>query len=91
MTHPMYLSGFHGVTPHFLRHPYGCNGVTPYVIAIYGTCIYTRPDIATWRSRDHDSFIFIVRVLVGQTMDDSFYGSKWFPWSIPSPPLHRYL
>ena len=34
MTHSMYISGCHGVTP--LRHRYGFNGVTPlYVIAIY--------------------------------------------------------
>ena len=68
MTHPMYLSGCQGVTP--LRHRYGCHGVTPhpYVIAIYRTCIYCRPDIATWRSRDHDSCLFIVRVLLSQTI-----------------------
>ena len=37
MTHPMYLSGCHGVTPHPLRHRYGWHGVSPspYVIAIY--------------------------------------------------------
>ena len=42
-----------------LRHRYGRHEVTPYpyVIAIYRTCIYCRPDIATWRSRDHDLFI----------------------------------
>ena len=69
-----------------LRHRYGYHGVTPYpyVIAIYRTRIYYRPDIATWRSRDHDTFIFIVRVLLGQTIDDS---SKWLPWS--NPPRHR--
>ena len=64
MTHPMYISGCHGVTPHTL------------VIAIYRTGIYCRLDIATWQSRDHDTFIFIVRVLLGQTIDDS---SKWLP------------
>ena len=40
-----------------LRNRYGYHGVTPhpYVIAIYKTCIYYRPDIATWRSCDHDT------------------------------------
>ena len=35
--------------------------------------IYCRPVIATWRSRDHYSFLLIVRVLLGQTIDDSFF------------------
>ena len=101
MTHPMYQSGCHGVTPQ--RHRYGFNGVTPYVIAIYRTCIYCRADIATWQSRDHDSFLYIVRVLLGQTIDDSSYVFKWLPWSNPftssiwlpwsnlQPLCHRYL
>ena len=29
MTHYMYLSGCHGVTPHPPRHRYGCHRVTP--------------------------------------------------------------
>ena len=39
MTHPMYISGCHEVTP--LRHRYGCHGVTshPYVIAIYSNVL----------------------------------------------------
>ena len=81
MTNAMYISGCHGVSP--LRHRYGCHGVIPhiYVIGIYRICIYCRPDIATWRLRDHDSFLFIVRVLLSQTIDDSSYVYKWLPWS----------
>ena len=72
----------------FLRHQYGYNGVTPhpYVIAIYRTCLYYRLDIATWRSRDHDTFIFIVRVLLCKTIDDL---SRWLLWSNPLL-RHRY-
>ena len=55
MTHPMYISGCHGVTPHPM------------------------------------SSLFIVRVLLSQTVDDSSYVSKWLPWSNPLPPIrHRY-
>ena len=79
MTHPMYLRGRHQVTPHPLRHRYGCHEVSPYVIAIYRTCIYSGPNIATWQSRDNDTFLFIVRVLLGQKIDDSSYVSKWLP------------
>ena len=76
-----------------LRHRYGYHGLTPhpYVIAIYRTCIYYRPNIATWRSRDHDLCLLIVRVLVGQTIDDTSYAYKWLPWSNPPPLCHRYL
>ena len=101
MNHPMYLSGCYKVTP--LRHRYNCNGVTlhAYVIAIYRTCIYCRPGIAMWRSRDHDSFLFILRVLLGHTIDNSFNVFKWLPCSNPlhhqygchgvTSPCHRYL
>ena len=40
--------------------------------------------MATKQSRDHDSFLFIVQVLLGQTIDNSFYISKWLPWSSPT-------
>ena len=85
ITHPMYRSACHGVT--LLRHRYGCHGVTPqpHVIAIYRTCMYYSPVIATWRSRYHDSFQFIVRILLCQTIDDSSYVTKWLPSSNPPP------
>ena len=52
-----------------------------YLIAIYRKFIDCRPDIAPWRSHHHDLFIFIVRVLVGQTnlIDYSSYVFKWLP------------
>ena len=58
-----------------LRYRYGYHGVTPHlhVIAIYRTGVYCRLDIATWQLRDHDTFIFIVRVLLSQTIVDSSY------------------
>ena len=48
MTHPMYISGSHGVTP--LRHRYGCYGETPYpyVIAFYSKVLpYTTHALMT--------------------------------------------
>ena len=82
MTHHMYLSGCHGVTT--LRHRYGYHGVTPHphVIAIYRTCMYSQ---ARQRMTHHMylsgcygvtppmSSLFIVQVLLNQTMDDSSY------------------
>ena len=68
-----------------LRHRYSSHKVTPhpYIIAIYRTYIYCKLDSATWRSRDHYSILFIARVLLGQTITDSFYVSRWLPWSNP--------
>ena len=83
MTHPMYtyLNGCHKLIPHLLRHRYRFHreSPNPYVIAIYRSSMYCRPDIATCQPRDHDSFLFIVRVLLGQTIYDSSYVYKWLP------------
>ena len=37
------------------------------------------------------SLLFIVRLLLSQTIDDSSYVYKWLPWSNPPPLCHRYL
>ena len=118
-THPYIIaiyntSTLNSDTRWLIQSIYCCHGVTPYpyVIAIYSTST-VKPD-SRWlilcicgcyglTPPTPMSLLFIVRVLLSQTLDDSSYKYMWLPWSKLPPPTssiwlpssnplcHRYL